>query len=76
MYAISIQRRVPFALAENSDVRTAIVLHLDVNLSTFTIIFRLSPNFMGAPKMFKSVKASTAFNRFWDLLISELSGGV
>lgn len=74
MDAISIQRRVPFALAEDSDVRTAIFLHLDMNLSTFTIIFRLSPNFMRVPEMSQSVKASTAFSRLWDLLISEPSG--
>jgi hypothetical protein len=70
VYPVSIKRRVPFTLAENGDVRTTIFANLHVDLSTFTVIFRLSPNFMRVCKMFQSVDASTTFNGLGDLLVA------
>jgi hypothetical protein len=70
MYTVSIEGRVPLALAEDGDVRTIIPTDLDMDLSTFAIIFCLSPNFTSGCKMLQRVNASAAFNRFWDLLIA------
>jgi hypothetical protein len=51
MYPISIECRISLALAEDSNVRTTILADLDMNLGTFTVIFRLSPNLMRGCKM-------------------------
>jgi hypothetical protein len=70
MDTVSIERRIPLALAENGDVRTTILVNLYVNLSTFTVIFCLSPNFMRVCKMLQSINASTAFDGLGDLFIA------
>ena len=70
MDTVSIERRVPLALAEDGDVRTTILANLYVNLSTFAIIFCLNPNFMRVWKMLQSINASTTFDRLGDLFIA------